>query len=72
MDIGVVVFPVVGVLVLIGGRAVNKFPCDAVVVGLGKMAFPVGQACHASSWVVEIVGGPAYLVENQDTVAIRS
>ena len=63
VDVGVVAFPVVGVLVLMGGGAVGKLPCDAVAVGFGQMAFCVGQACHASPGVVEIVGGPAGLVK---------
>ena len=48
MDVRVVGLAVVGVLVLVGGRAVDQFPGDGVLVGPGKVAPGVCQVCHAA------------------------
>ena len=52
LDVGVVGFPVVGVLVFIGGRAVGEFSGGAVLVGLCQVAFWVYQAGYAASGVI--------------------
>ena len=48
VDVGVVRFPVIGVLVLIGGGSVGQFARDGILVGLREMPLGVRQACHAA------------------------
>ena len=63
MDVGVVGFPVVGVLVLIGGGSVGQFASDGILVGLREVALCVRQACHTAPGVVEVVGSLRCLVK---------
>ena len=44
MDVGVVGFPVVGVLILIGGGPVGQFARDGVLVGLREVALSARPA----------------------------